>query len=281
MAHVGGLGASLLGLVFVAIRLAQSWNVSDFELGSGSVALLGLSIVYASANLLLASAWRRVLAHLGLAVSSRWSLSTYGVSQVARYVPGNIFQIASRQALAVAAGLPGWTVAKSAIWELALITTAGGSFVIVALPLFFGGLPGPGDDLLLFGVLTAIGLAAYWALSSHIALAWMLYAGFLSVSGMVFLVTLSVVAPDHGFPDPSASIAIAGSYVVAWLVGLLTPGAPAGVGVREVVLVTTLGQLVTPSDLLAAVVLGRVVTVGGDVIFYLVAASMRARSPSK
>jgi uncharacterized membrane protein YeaQ/YmgE (transglycosylase-associated protein family) len=52
---------------------------------------------------------------------------------------------------------------------------------------------------------------------------------------------------------------ICGAYVVAWLAGLLTPGAPA--------------------DLLTAIVLGRIVTVFGDVVFYLLAVCIRPRLP--
>jgi uncharacterized membrane protein YbhN (UPF0104 family) len=69
-----------------------------------------------------------------------------------------------------------------------------------------------------------------------------------------------------------------GAYIVAWLVGLATPGAPAGVGVREVVLYSLLKPFVSDSDLLTAIVLGRMVTVAGDLAYYVVALGMSRRS---
>ena len=63
---------------------------------------------------------------------------------------------------------------------------------------------------------------------------------------------------------------------MAWLAGLLTPGAPAGIGVRELVLVLLLKGIVPEAELLLAVLLSRLVTVGGDLLFYLVAMAIPA-----
>ncbi|MDZ7598490.1 MAG: hypothetical protein U5J82_09410 [Desulfobacterales bacterium] len=48
---------------------------------------------------------------------------------------------------------------------------------------------------------------------------------------------LALVAPS--FVTFSTFFALCGAYVIAWLAGLVTPGAPAGVGVRELVLVVS------------------------------------------
>ncbi len=60
-------------------------------------------------------------------------------------------------------------------------------------------------------------------------------------------------------------------YVIAWLIGLYTPGAPAGIGVREMALVFMLGVLFSESEILNAVVLVRLVNITGDFLFFLVA----------
>jgi uncharacterized membrane protein YbhN (UPF0104 family) len=56
--------------------------------------------------------------------------------------------------------------------------------------------------------------------------------------------------------------------VLAWLLGLITPGAPAGVGVRELVLLGLLSSFVPQSTILLATVVGRLVTIGGDLLFF-------------
>jgi uncharacterized membrane protein YbhN (UPF0104 family) len=79
--------------------------------------------------------------------------------------------------------------------------------------------------------------------------------------GALFLVAPAVVTF-------STFSVLCGSYVIAWLAGLITPGAPAGVGVRELVLLFLLGEQIPAADLLLAVVLGRIVTVVGDLLFF-------------
>ena len=69
--------------------------------------------------------------------------------------------------------------------------------------------------------------------------------------------------------EPVFGSSVIGSFVAAWLVGLLTPGAPAGIGVREVFLLAALGHLVAESELLWLTSLARLVTMFGDLVFYL------------
>jgi uncharacterized membrane protein YbhN (UPF0104 family) len=99
------------------------------------------------------------------------------------------------------------------------------------------------------------------------ALVWQM--GFLVVSGTVFIITLAIVVPRANVLP--ALPALYGAYVLAWLAGLVTPGAPAGVGVREIVLLFLLGGKIADADLLLAVVLGRGVTVLGDLLFFIAA----------
>ncbi len=72
-----------------------------------------------------------------------------------------------------------------------------------------------------------------------------------------------------GFLSTDIVIGLVGAFVISWLVGLITPGAPAGVGVRELVLLFLLKGVVAEVDLLLAVALGRVITVIGDFLFFL------------
>ena len=91
-----GLILSIVGIIFVAIKLSEYGGqiaFSRFTTGS-LLALFGLAIGYASANMLLILAWKMLLQHLGIAVNFVWVIKTYGVSQLAKYVPGNIFHLA-------------------------------------------------------------------------------------------------------------------------------------------------------------------------------------------
>ena len=97
----------------------------------------------------------------------------------------------------------------------------------------------------------------------------MLQTAFLALSGCVFIGILWVVVPAA--TSLPAFSALCGAYVLAWLAGFITPGTPAGVGVREIVLLFLLRGQIEQADLLLAIVLGRVVTVIGDLLYFIMA----------
>jgi glycosyltransferase 2 family protein len=72
-----------------------------------------------------------------------------------------------------------------------------------------------------------------------------------------------------GFEDP---LAVAGAALVAWGAGLVVVIAPGGVGVREAAYVGLLAGTMSESDLAAAAVTLRVITVFAEVGVLLVAA---------
>ena len=255
--------------------MTEPYDAADLKDVQGWLALAGLGSVYGLSGLLLALAWRDLLKYFGVSVSKRWAVWAYGISRLARYVPGNIFHLASRQAIGAGAGIPQWPLAKSAVWELGLIAAIGGLFgcIFLLLPDL-----SVGRALLILAALAVGTLSlAFRADGRCLVRAVSGYALFLFVSGLVFAFVLSLTAPLD-VVNATVMWPIVGAYIVAWLVGLVTPGAPAGVGVREVVLYALLNPLVSNSDLLTAIVLGRMVTVAGDLTYYAVALGMTSRS---
>jgi len=275
--HIIGGGLGLLGVVFVLMRLSTYSEQIDLARFDAIAWLLisMLAVIYGAANVFLALAWWHLLSFFDVKVERKWALKAYGLSQMAKYVPGNICHLAGRQAIGMAVGLPARVLAKSALWELGLIALSCVFFAILALPLLWSQLPG----WLSFGIfllaLLAVSVLLRRLLSFSVcdALFWQII--YLAVSGMVFIGILTVVVPSVAeIPGFSA---LCGAYVLAWLAGLVTPGAPAGVGVRELVLLFLLGGRIAEADLLLAVVLGRVVTVGGDLFYFIVATFLKLR----
>ncbi len=273
--HAVGSLLGLAGLVFVALRLnayADEIDLSRFSILAWSIIGL-LALAYGAANVLLARAWWYLLAFFEVKADWGWAVKAYGQSQLAKYIPGNIFHLASRQALGMAAGLPAPPLAKSALWELGLLAVAGALFGVLAVPLVW-----PKLSLWLPVVLFLVMTVSLFAIlrrvfSLSVAAALVCQMVFLIVSGAVFIGILAVVAPET--TAMSAFPALCGSYVIAWLAGFVTPGAPAGVGVREMVLLFLLGGQIGQSDLLLAVVLGRGVTVAGDLFYFMIATFLK------
>lgn len=266
--HAAGMVLGILGVVFVAQRLYQYAGELDVSRIShaGWWLLAMLSLIYGAANAFLAIAWRHVLRFLGEHADYGKAIRIYGLSQLAKYVPGNIFHLAGRQALGMAAGMPARALGLSAMWELGLIALAGATFGILLLPLIWPEMSLLATLMLFAVALFLLCLIGKYGLSVELANALLWQTLFLAVSGAVFLVILRlVVPPDTALLDIAV---LCGAYVIASLAGLVTPGAPAGLGVREAVILLLLGNFIAPADLLLAVLLGRVITVLGDFLFF-------------
>jgi uncharacterized membrane protein YbhN (UPF0104 family) len=276
--HWGGSAVAIAGIVFVALRLygyGAEIDFARFDLMAWSW-VAALALIYGLSNLMLALAWWNLLGQFGARTSRRWAVRVYGISQIAKYVPGNIFHLAGRQAMGMAAGLAGWPLAKSAVWELGLISVAGGLFGLLALPLLLPHMPvmaGAGIFAAALGI-AALLLKRYVGPPVARAFGW--HAAFLALSGLLFVGLIELLAGSGS--EGLLVLPVIGAYVLAWLAGLVTPGAPAGLGVRELVLLFLLNGVIGEADLLLAAVLGRVVTVCGDVGFFAVASLINFRT---
>jgi uncharacterized membrane protein YbhN (UPF0104 family) len=62
-------------------------------------------------------------------------------------------------------------------------------------------------------------------------------------------------------------------FAIAWTAGVITPGAPSGIGIREAVLVAGLSPVASPAGAVLIAGLLRLISVVGDVLFFLVGIS--------
>lgn len=268
--HWIGSGLALIGVVFVAMRLHTYWLDLDFSRVTLPIwlSIAVFAMLYGLANLILASAWWHLLKHLGAPVIRPLSVKIYGISQLAKYLPGNIFHLAGRQALGMAAGISAGTLAKSTLWELGLIAITGALFGWLILPLLFPAYSEMASILLLLGSAWLVANILQRMAGHQTALAFIWQLLFLMITGGIFVALLGVIAGSEVVPI-QLWLPIGGAYIVAWLAGLVTPGAPAGVGVREVILLLLLKSVIHETDLLMAILLGRLVTVAGDLLFFV------------
>jgi len=278
MAHLAGSGLAMASLVFLAARLRQAGSGVDLrQLGPHLWFLLvGLAVLYGVANRLLAQAWFLILRSLRADIGAALAVRLYARSQIGKYVPGNIFQFAGRQVLGVAAGVPGGLLLRSTGLELGLIMAAGAGGALL-LPAYHGVASyGPRVALALslggYGLgLCLISWSLGRTLGPQVRQGWLLQSGFLLASGTIFLGLLLALLARGPIPiglSPWLWPGVVGAFVLAWLLGLITPGAPAGVGVRELVLLALLSPFVPQATILLATVLGRLVTIGGDMLFF-------------
>lgn len=274
--HWAGSALAIVGIVFVIVKLRDDYLQLNVTLLARDVwlAVFGYSFIYGLTNFMLALAWFDLLRGLGINIRRLLAFKVYGLSQIAKYLPGNIFHLAGRQALGMAAGICGWVLAKSSALELGLISFTGALFGLLVLPLFFDLLSTP-VCLGAFVVVNGISISfLYRYIDPSYAWAQIWYLVFLATTGMIFTALFFLISVS-GSHETLPWISIIGAYVLAWLAGLITLGAPAGLGVRELALLFLLNGIVAESELLIAVLLGRLVTISGDVIFYLLSVLSR------
>lgn len=266
-----GSGLALAGILFVGFRLHSYWlelDLSKITLHGWGVVLF-LAIIYGAANFLLAQAWWNLLQHFCNDGNFLNSVKIYGMSQLAKYVPGNIFHLAGRQALGMSAGIPAKALAKSMAWELFLIAGAGSLFFWLVLPRLLQYFPLPFGIILMFASFMLGMYLLRRFIGGHVAVALLWQMFFLLISASIFIALTGLIS---GYDKLSIQycLIIGGTYTIAWLAGLVTPGSPAGVGIREIILLLILKGIVAEDSLLIVVLLGRIVTVTGDILFFLV-----------
>ncbi|MDA8018274.1 MAG: flippase-like domain-containing protein [Thermoanaerobaculia bacterium] len=259
------------------------------------------ALAYAALSVLNALAWWWLAGLYGCRPTLRRGYEVFARSQVAKYLPGNIFHYVSRQLLGRRAGLSHTALVASSILEMASMLTAAAALILLASGTTY--LPDHDHHLvwlastggilvLVFGWrvmdtgLRRFGPTAPWfqglprlrfgdaarlfgpTLVFHISFA-------VGVGGILWAL-VSVIAPETAQPS---FLRVVGIFPLAWMAGTVTLGAPAGVGVREAVLTWQLGTLLTPAQAAATALALRLVTLSGDLLTALAGWLQAPRPP--
>jgi hypothetical protein len=290
-----GWTAVVASLGFIGIQLWQHapWRLASTHLEALAAAIVGGALLYGIAGFLLSSAWYQLLSAGHSSASVRSHHAVYGRTQIAKYLPGNVFHLVGRQVMGRQLGYGQGRLALASLLEAVLLMLVAAG---LGLPIVLQWLaPGPFWILAFAAPVLAL-IAARWAGRHDLVVrdlaqeagprpllviprllpAAVLYALFFLVVATIFWVlALSVADPGR----PSIDLATSASVVaLAWLVGFATPGSSAGIGVREAVLIATLeGSLGAPASGLIALAM-RLVTIAGDVVFF--ALSMMLPTPN-
>jgi glycosyltransferase 2 family protein len=279
---------SLVGLLLVIVSIALVGVQLRHQLGTlrelltlGGLVHLALGgLCYGASLLLISYAFWLLLRWQGvLGVSLPESHRVYGRTQIAKYLPGNVFQILARHVEYRLRGAGDVPLGLAALYEVLGLAAAAASLAIVGLP-FLGGRVEARMELALVG---GLGAAVCGTLLVPALVAWvsrrrghpsageqltarrfarllLLYSLFFVVSGALAFSLHSRASQGQG-----SSLSVIPGYALAWLCGFAVPGAAAGLGVREAVLLLLFRE--SPAALFAALGM-RVVTTLGDICFF-------------
>jgi uncharacterized membrane protein YbhN (UPF0104 family) len=237
------------------------------DLSAAAVALVvALGALSVGCTLL---AWRAVLADLGSPLSLRRAVAVFGISQLGKYVPGGVWNVVAAAEVGAGHGVPRSRSATSMLVAVAVSVASGAAVGAVALPLVSAGALGAWSWVVWAAPAVVVVLAPP-VLNRLVGLALRLArrdaperpmtwgglgrAAAWSVAGwLVAGLQLWVLCTELGLPPTLRTYALAtGGWALAWTAGFLVVVAPAGAGVREVVLAAVLaGALAGPAAALA------------------------------
>ena len=236
---------------------------------------------YALLLVLLAVSWHLLLSRLhGTPLSFKLSLYAYTRSSIAKYLPGNAGHLIGRNLFAKRLGVRHVTIAKSTLLEILVQISAACAIAVWADVPFWGTISPQMGLFVSFALLclapTVILFSGKWhdLPSPQGRLLTGYYGTLLCVSvlsmiffastGIIFSKIIETTAPGL----PLDFMAIISIYAISWFAGLVMPGAPAGLGVRETIMISMLSQTIEGAQALVIAVLFRIVTTLGDLFFF-------------
>ena len=271
--RVLGLTITVAIFVYILRPIARHWDqVREQVMETDPWRFVVASVMFALFLFLFrVVSWRRMLKGLGHKLPLGAATRIWSTSELARYLPGAIWQVVGRVYLVKPYGVSGSVCSTSQILELTVFLLSN-VLVAVGCLLWFGARPSSGLGMeARVWLFIALGLVPTLAMLLHpkvfygiinkvmrtigkpeitqrprgyklfgllgwatLGLAWQSVAVFLLIQGPLDL---------HW----SKLWAVAGSYCLAWCAGFLAFWAPGGLGVRELVFMTSM-MLVLPQS---------------------------------
>jgi hypothetical protein len=295
--HLLGTAVSLLALVYVLRRVVEHRDVLLAPTNPGALTLavvLG-GAVYAVASLALSAAWQRLIVlHGDAPFPFRDAHRINARANLAKYLPGNVLHLAGRHGMGRALGLAHATLFGAMAHESASLILVGGALALLGWTLTGPDRRGPDVETIAMLTLAAVLVpTAFLYVRNRVRRTldrggtatrpgerWWIRLLMIHQFHLVFFLTAgtllvglswTVVGRIDGLVQ-AGSILLA--FAVAWIAGYVTPGAPSGLGVREAVLVTLLGQTMAPEQALLVAVAFRLLTILGDLLFFATSFSL-------
>jgi len=214
----------------------------------------------------------------------------YFLAALAKYIPSNVMHFAARHVICKKYNISQKEILFSNILEVCLILVAAVILIISFVALNMASMPESVTadrhmlrrlTLIIGAVLLLIaGLIIYWqikSVSSHrahrtgrLAVIIGLYLTFLLLMGLVFYCQFMSMGLNLSFGFDTA-IRFIFCYILSWTLGFITPGSPAGLGVREAVITSMLTAAIGSDLAVIGAVLFRLSSLLGEFLGYLYA----------
>ncbi len=290
---------ALIAIAFVSEQLYESWQkIAEFEFNQKILGVLFASaIIYAVSGFLLSSAWNQILFSLHPhTLNKKIIQSIYAKSILAKYIPGNVLQIAGRHVMTYQLGIPHQPLAYASLLEIFGLVSAAASISLIGSSVF--GLTTNLINLqqvsliivifipvlaLLFLLIQRYAkvkkpeLAKIFSIKFYLNLLiiYLKYIVFFLCAGSILVI---LVYYFDGMFSEYQTAALFVCFSISWLAGFITPGAPSGIGIRETLLILFIEKIMLLEHAAVIAVLFRMITIAGDIIFLFLARNKSSNS---
>ena len=252
------------------------------------ITILICGVLYGSSQFLLSFAWRRLLIWCGHEnISIKNCNRIYGKSQIAKYIPGNVFHVIGRHILGKQEGIKHIVLAGATIYEIlglicaSILISLGGIIlfdlennylslnqsVIIFIITFF-------IFVLVIGITPnlmqkrKINIPNKTLMNSilHISLIYISYFTFFIIAGLLLAFIVKIFIHINFFTVGKIIVI----FCIAWVTGFVVPGAPGGIGVREAVIIFFIAPIIGEAQGVAVSIALRFVTLIGDIFFFAI-----------
>jgi len=292
--RIVGIAGAVLCVIAVVLLIRRGIALGD-SLGEQarhlSPAAFGWALgIYVVGSLLLAIGWVLLVRMTSAAAPRALPLFVGHLrAQLAKYLPGNVFHLAWRHLAARREGVGHRELALALMMESILILAAGG---ILALGIV-------SDPRL--NAIAPWAVHLVWGAPALAALAWVgvsiagrrgatqlapartapFYFSILVLDLAFFVLAASALRALCQQPDVLPFWAWCGWLALAWVLGYVTPGAPAGIGLREAVLVLGFAPVLGEPGALALALAYRLLTLMADAALALAGFAMLRGSSAR
>lgn len=299
------VGTSLALACIGYLVVTQIPNLPALDLASPLLwGAMSLSLLfYVMSQLTAAEAWRAILSLSGVKIPPELARSQLMIAQIGKYIPGNVAHLFGRIAIGRRDGVAGGTLAASMVLEVGITLGVGLSVagvLVLALPQVIPDLSTQFPQLP--SRVIPVAIAALLAVSVGIGgilirarlraleaprpspktlgkpLGWHLIS--FAAHGVSLWAATLAIAPDAAPGVINCTLI----FAFAWAAGFMMPGAPAGIGVRDSIIVLGLALTVGEGGAVAIALLHRAISVAGDVSAFGIGWTMRrsrARNDSR
>lgn len=267
----------------------QAPNLPQLDVSSPTLwAALALALVcYVLSQLAAAESWRSILSLWGVNIDPGLARGQPLVSQIGKYIPGNVAHLFGRLVIGRRDGVAGGTLAASMVLEVAItlavgLTVAGLLLLLLpeTLPDLGTGYPDLGTRLVpvSIAVFVVIGISGGAVLVRsrlrrlgvsrpsvpELTRPLAYHLASFCILGVSLWATAIAVAPLTAPGIVPCTLV----FAFAWAAGFVVPGAPGGIGVRDSLIVLGLAVSVGEGTGLAIALLHRAVSVFGDLVTF-------------